>query len=322
MIGLLALSPVVQSCGESTPSDNTKTSSATGSASSTDRPSPPAPLTGLQRFWQGSFCKKYQCVNPDTWPLSDGATNYSFHLNLAPAVSLEVATKTNGIEEYGLTFYESDRLGNTQLTVIDDLIAAIPDNEATNATRRFVRANIERPVEQIQLAKSTHLGRYQLWAGRVGNQAVVSIQPVATGGAPAHGGVIPFKVAAQSGTAMVLLVDRTSTDEDLTRLVRAVQKARAEGTLPDLIPPTTPGGSRGPYAVINLFVMSDPQWATAARLNSFINPSSAGISTSEREFGKRVLAYYFFTSLGNEEEGSLGYASEDHKYTAKYVKLF
>ena len=78
----------------------------------------------------------------------------------------------------------------------------------------------------------------------------------------------------------------------------------------------------GPYAIINLFVMSDAKWATQPRLREFINPSSSEISASEREFGKRILAYYFFTSLGNEEEGSLGYAAEDHKYTAKYAQLF
>ena len=134
-------------------------------------------------------------------------------------------------------------------------------------------------------------------------------------------GLMPFKVAAQAGPAIALLVARNASDDDLTKLVRAIQKARSDGTLDKLIPATTPRGSRGPYAIVNLFVMSDPQWATEGRLKQFVN-SSSELSDFDREFGKRILAYYFYTSLGNDEEGSLGFATETHKYTGKYAKLF
>ena len=277
-IVVLAFVLAAQACGESAPPDGTS-GSAPSSRASTPPATQPAPPSDLQRFEQTSFCKKYACVNPTTWALNTGATNHSYQLNLTPSVSLEVPTRGDQIDHYGLVFHERDRLDNAQLAVIDDLIAAISANDATDATRRFVRANIERSVSQIRLARSTRFGRYQLWAGKVGNDKIVSIEPIVTlETAASASGIIPFKVSAQSATALVLLVDRRVTDDDLTALIRAVQKARADATLVNLIPATTAGGSMGPYAIINLFVMSDAKWATQPRLREFINPSSSEIS--------------------------------------------
>jgi len=41
-----------------------------------------------------------------------------------------------------------------------------------------------------------------------------------------------------------------------------------------------------------------------------------------KEFGKRVLAYYYYTSIMSQEFGTIGYADEGHQYTAHYKKLF
>jgi hypothetical protein len=130
-----------------------------------------------------------------------------------------------------------------------------------------------------------------------------------------------FKVAAQSSTAVAVLVPSKTTEEELTQLINGIRKARTDGSLSQMIPPTTPGGSRGPYAIVAVFVMSDPAWATTPHLKSFINPTSA-ISAAEREFGKRILAYYYFTSLSNQEQGTIGYADEGHRYTTTFKKLF
>src|SRR5260370_39697212 len=71
-----------------------------------------------------------------------------------------------------------------------------------------------------------------------------------------------------------------------------------------------------------LFVMSDTAWATIPRLRAFVDPSTSQISAAEREFGRRVLAYYFFTGLANQEFGTLGYEDEGHTYTKNFKKLF
>jgi hypothetical protein len=144
-----------------------------------------------------------------------------------------------------------------------------------------------------------------------------SAQPKATAAA-----FPPFKVAGHDSTAFTIVVAPSTTEQQLTALINGFRAARANGSLNQLIPPTTARGSKGPYAVVMLFVMSDPRWATSQRLHAFINPTTSGISAAEREFGKRVLAYYYYTYIGNQDIGSLGYEAEGHRYTAKYKKLF
>ena len=122
---------------------------------------------------------------------------------------------------------------------------------------------------------------------------------------------------------MILLVPASATEADLTNLVSAIRTARIKGTLATFFPPTTPKGSKGPYVAAAVFVMSDPGWATTPRLKAFSNPTTSGISAAEKEFGKRVRAYYFFTTPGQFQEfGTLGYEDEGHQYTATYKKLF
>src|SRR4051812_45755658 len=91
-----------------------------------------------------------------------------------------------------------------------------------------------------------------------------------------------FKVAAQETTAVVLLVAPSTTDSGLTDLLNALRDARRSGTLQKLIPPTTPRGTKGRYAVVMLFVMSDPTYATRARLTAFVNPKASGVSATEK----------------------------------------
>jgi hypothetical protein len=73
-----------------------------------------------------------------------------------------------------------------------------------------------------------------------------------------------------------------------------------------------------------LFVMSDPAWATVPRLKQFVEPPMNQISTAEKEFGKRVRAYYYFTGLMNpqQEMGALGYEDQGYKYTQTFKKWF
>jgi hypothetical protein len=135
--------------------------------------------------------------------------------------------------------------------------------------------------------------------------------------------LVSFKVAARDSTGVILLVPASATEANLTNLVNALRTGRGKGTLGTFFPPTTPGGSKGPYAAAAVFVMSDPVWATTPRLKAFSNPTTSGISAAEKEFGKRVRAYYFFTAIAQFQEfGTLGYEDEGHQYTATYKKLF
>ena len=126
-----------------------------------------------------------------------------------------------------------------------------------------------------------------------------------------------FKVAVHNSTTVIFLVPPNPTEADLTKLVNALRTARANGSLAKFFPPTTSGGSKGPFAAVVVFVMSDPKWATPSQLASFVAEEP-----SEKEFGKRILASYSFFSSPDQESGTIGYEDHGHQYTPKYKKLF
>src|SRR2546425_747145 len=76
----------------------------------------------------------------------------------------------------------------------------------------------------------------------------------------------PFKVTGKYMTGLALLVPRGTADTDLKALVLALRRARRENSLDKLIPPTTKGGSRGPYAIVVVHVFDEPEWATSEAL--------------------------------------------------------
>ena len=143
---------------------------------------------------------------------------------------------------------------------------------------------------------------------------------------PASQPLIPFKVVAKVGTALALLVAPNPTDDQLIALLNAFRTARTKGTLAQLIPPTTPNAKvGGPYNVVNVFVISDPAAGNNPMLNMFVNPKTSGISDNEKQWGKRIHAYYFYSSIApkdSQEEGTLGYRSDGFLYTNRFKQLF
>jgi hypothetical protein len=133
---------------------------------------------------------------------------------------------------------------------------------------------------------------------------------------------VSFQVTARYLTNVILLVPTDATEADLTKLVSALRSARAAGSFLKFFPPTTPNSSYGPYAGVELFIMSDPSWATTPRLQSFMAPKTNAISATEKEFGSRVRAHYFFTSVAKQEIGTIGFEDDGYMYTARYKKLF
>ena len=130
-----------------------------------------------------------------------------------------------------------------------------------------------------------------------------------------------FKVVGKDSAALSIVVPADVTEVQLVALMNSFRAARANGTLAKLIPPTTPNGSRGPYAAVEIFVFTDEAWPTSTRLHAFRNPQTSGISASEKAFGANIRAYYLHP-LAGEEFGSISYEDQGYKYTAIYKKLF
>jgi hypothetical protein len=133
---------------------------------------------------------------------------------------------------------------------------------------------------------------------------------------------MPFQVVGQEGTVLSLLVDTSTTPEQLRAFVRDLRSARKKGRLADFgIPPTTLGGSAGDHGIVMIFVFTEPAWATQARLRKSLEVS--GSDPYYREFGEHVRAYYYFTAAGDgSEEGMLGYAEGSEVYSRPHELLF
>lgn len=130
-----------------------------------------------------------------------------------------------------------------------------------------------------------------------------------------------FKVIGRDITALSLLVPQNTTGEQLAQLISAFRQARKENSLGRMgIPATTLGGKSGDYAIIIIFVFTEPEWASESTLKQGMR-SSYG-SPFYDEFGKHVKAYYYFDVASGTEEGSVGYAEDGKVYSSAYRKLF
>lgn len=135
---------------------------------------------------------------------------------------------------------------------------------------------------------------------------------------------IPFSVAGKHNSSLSLLVSKTISRAQLQSLVFKIKEARRSGQMANMIQATTPGGAMGNYGVVDIYIFADSQWATSEKVRRFINSSMARASDRafSSEFIRNVKAYYFYSSLTSEEEGSIGYDGGGKQRSAYYKKLF
>lgn len=134
-----------------------------------------------------------------------------------------------------------------------------------------------------------------------------------------------FKIAGRDGTSLSILVPPDTTREQIKQLICEFRRARRANTISKMIPPTTPGEEYGDYAVMIIFIFSEPRWASAAKLRDYWNP---GVSYSRaktarkthKEYEKHIRGEYYY-SIGSEEYGSVGY-SDRVFHTKDYKRLF
>lgn len=130
-----------------------------------------------------------------------------------------------------------------------------------------------------------------------------------------------FKVVAQDKTALSILVSKNTTAEQLKMLISEFRTARKNNTLSKMIPATTKGGQLGDYAIVWIFVFSEPEWATADKLQKFIKSSLKSTTDKQfdKEYVKHIKAEYFYSTL--EEYGNFGY-DDGMVRSPNYKKIF
>jgi hypothetical protein len=138
---------------------------------------------------------------------------------------------------------------------------------------------------------------------------------------PRDSSVPSFTLSGQDQKSMSVLVAKNISLTQLKGLILGLRKARIENNFGSLIPATTPGGSLGNHAFVELRIFTDPAWATSEKLQR-LNKVRIGEKAYPREFVKHVKAYYFYSAMTNEEEGSIGMADTSGFRSISYQKLF
>jgi hypothetical protein len=134
-----------------------------------------------------------------------------------------------------------------------------------------------------------------------------------------------YKIAGRDRTSLSILVPPDATKNQIRELILEFRRARHANTLSSMIPPTTPGEEYGNYAVIVIFIFSEPRWASAAKLRDYWNPGvqysrPKSSNKPHREYEKHIRGEYYY-SIGSGEYGSVGY-SDQVFHTKDYKRLF
>jgi hypothetical protein len=145
--------------------------------------------------------------------------------------------------------------------------------------------------------------------------------------------IAKFKVIGQYMTSLSLVVPPSTPKDQLKKLIYAFKEAKQNNTLSQMIPPTTPGGIKGQYAIIQIFVFDDPKWATEEILKKYLGANHPLVYSNnykqkyekfERQVSHHIKAYYWANPFG-QEEGSIGISTESggkRIVTPNYEKLF
>lgn len=122
---------------------------------------------------------------------------------------------------------------------------------------------------------------------------------------PLKEGLPPFKVGGQDETDVSIVVDKGTSRDGVRALVLALRTAREQDRFRELIPPTTPKGNAGAYAIVNVYVMDDPTWANAEHLRILVSADAS--KKFDKEFDAHTRGTYLLNQAGSVTElGLLG----------------
>ena len=135
-----------------------------------------------------------------------------------------------------------------------------------------------------------------------------------------------FKVVAKYkglGITYAVLVPENTSREQLKELILGFRNGRKDGSINKMIPPTTPKSKvGGDYNAIEIYVFSEPKWATEDKFKKWMESSllRGEDKVFDKQYVNHIKAYYLY-SFPSHEEGSIGYSGEGMK-SSYYERLF
>ena len=130
--------------------------------------------------------------------------------------------------------------------------------------------------------------------------------------------------------ALSITVPPQTTDSQIVALLNSLHKARRDGTLSSMIPPTSPGNDLDEFAIADIYIFSDPKYAVreAIRILSVgaHAPGEFYSSTIPYEVAMEQVRGHYVVDLNNKErpeQASLGFSEEaTGLYSRQYQPLF
>jgi len=130
--------------------------------------------------------------------------------------------------------------------------------------------------------------------------------------------------------ALAILVPQQTTESQVIALVNHLHNARKDGTLINILPPTTPHNDLDKFAIANVYIFSDPQYA----VQSAIKILTVGARAPGDLYGKEIpyevamehVRGQYVVNLhdkDNPEHGSLGFSEKaTGLYSRRYLPIF
>lgn len=130
--------------------------------------------------------------------------------------------------------------------------------------------------------------------------------------------------------AMSVIVAPQTTDSQVVALLISLRKARQNGTLSSMIPPTSPGNSLDEFAIANIYIFSNPKYAVREAIQILSmgahGPGEFYSSAIPYEVAMEKVRGHYVVSLNNKEQpehASLGFGEKaTGMYSKQYQLLF
>jgi hypothetical protein len=140
-----------------------------------------------------------------------------------------------------------------------------------------------------------------------------------------------FKVGATIPdiNALSVIVPPQATDSQVIGLLKRFREARMAATLSHMLPPTTPGNKLGDFAVADIYVFSDPQYARPEVVSVLARgahaPGELYPTAVQFEVAMEHVRGHYRIDLndpGAPDKGALGFADESGVHSANYRRIF
>lgn len=130
--------------------------------------------------------------------------------------------------------------------------------------------------------------------------------------------------------ALSLLVPQQTTDSQVVALLNYLKRSRQDGSLASQIPATTPGNALGEFAVADIYIFSDPEYAVPEAIEILSvgahAPGDFYQSTIPYEIAMEQVRGHFAVNLNQKsrpERASLGFGEQaTGLYSRRYQPLF